>query len=246
MNVSWSNFESGVAHMLRKNFVIGLIVTSIAFSGAAFADRIAIIGTGNVAGALGPEFAAQGHEIVYGSRNPDRSDVQALVEQTGGNASVTTQSASIAGADIVVLAVPGRLAASIAADLGDLSGKIIIDPTNNYVRDGVPRLAGETSNAELIQAAAPGAHVVKAFNTLNWRHMVDPDSSGGPITIPLVGNSADAKAKVAKIVAGMGLEPIDLGPVQNARHVEGMLVLWMHARMNGNAFDYHLRKAAAE
>jgi predicted dinucleotide-binding enzyme len=138
------------------------------------------------------------------------------------------------------------LAASIAADLGDLSGKIIIDPTNNYVRDGVPRLAGETSNAELIQAAAPGAHVVKAFNTLNWRHMVDPDSSGGPITIPLVGNSADAKAKVAKIVAGMGLEPIDLGPVQNARHVEGMLVLWMHARMNGNAFDYHLRKAAAE
>ncbi|MGI9202376.1 MAG: NADPH-dependent F420 reductase [Woeseiaceae bacterium] len=232
--------------MLHTKFVTILAVTFIAFSGTAFADRIAVIGTGNVAGALGPEFAAQGHEIVYGSRNPDRSDVRALVARTGQNASATTQSAAIADADIVVLAVPGRLAASIAADLGDLTDKIIIDPTNNYIRDDVPRLATEMSNAEAIQAAAPGAHVVKAFNTLNWRHMVDPDSSGGPLTIPLVGNSAAAKAKVAVIVAGMGLEPIDLGPVQNARHVEGMLVLWMHARMHGNAFDYHLRKAAAE
>jgi len=232
--------------MLRTNFIVALLVTGVTFSGTVFAERIAIIGTGDVAGALGPEFAAQGHEIVYGSRNPDRNDVRALVARTGENASATTQSKSIAGAAIVVLAVPGRLAASIAQDLGDLSGKIIIDPTNNYVRDGVPRLATETSNAEAIQEAAPGAHVVKAFNTLNWRHMVDPDSSGGPLTIPLVGNSEEAKAKVAEIVAGMGLEPIDLGPVQNARHVEGMLVLWMHARMNGNAFDYHLRKAAVQ
>ncbi len=232
--------------MLRKHLLIAFIMAGATFSGTAFAARVAIIGTGDVAGALGPEFAAQGHEIVYGSRDPDRSDVRALVARTGGNASATTQVESIVGADIVVLAVPGRLAASIASDLGDLSGKIIIDPTNNYVRDDVPRLASETSNAEAIQAVAPGAHVVKAFNTLNWRHMVDPDSSGGPLTIPLVGNSAEAKATVAEIVAGMGLEPIDLGPVQNARHVEGMLVLWMHARMNGDAFNYHLRKDPAE
>lgn len=232
--------------MMNKSTAIALIVSAIAFSGTALAERIAIIGTGDVAGALGPEFAAQGHEIVYGSRDPDRSEVRELVARTGKDAAATTQSAAIAGADMVVLAVPGRLAASIAAGLGDLKDKIIIDPTNNYVRDDVPRLATATSNAEAIQAAAPGAHVVKAFNTLNWRHMVDPDSSGGPLSIPLVGNSAEAKQKVAEIVAGMGLEPIDLGPLQNARHVEGMLVLWMHARMHGNAFDYHLRKAAAE
>jgi len=232
--------------MMSNSRVYALIVMAAVFSGTAFAERITIIGTGDVAGALGPEFAAQGHEIVYGSRDPNRSEVRELVARTGQNAAATTQSASIADADIVVLAVPGRLAASIAADLGDLSGKIIIDPTNNYVRDEVPRLATATSNAEAIQAVAPGAHVVKAFNTLNWRHMVDPDSSGGPLTIPLVGNSAAAKEKVAQIVAGMGLEPIDLGPIQNARYVEGMLVLWMHARMHGNAFDYHLRRAAAQ
>jgi len=222
-----------------------MLITISTFSGAALADRIAIIGTGNVGAALGPEFAALGHEIVYGSRDPSKDEVKALIERTGGNASAKTPAESVVGADIVLLAVPGRLVESITKSLGDLSGKIIIDPTNHYVRDGVPHLAADTSNGEIIQSAAPDAYVVKAFNTLNWQQMVDPESSGGPVTIPLVGNDAVAKAKVAEIVAGMGLEPIDLGPVQNARHVEGMLVLWMHARMNGDAFDYHLRKSPA-
>jgi len=231
---------------MKKYSIFAMLITICFFTTSAFADRIAIIGTGNVAGALGPEFAALGHDIVYGSRDPSREEVKALVERTGGNASAATQQEAIIGADIVVLAVPGGLAESIARSLGDLSGKIIIDPTNNYVQEGIPHLASETSNAELIQAAAPDAHVVKAFNTLNWHQMVDPESSGGPITIPLAGNDAAAKAKVAELVAGMGLEPMDVGPVQNAHFVEGMLVLWIYARVNGNAFNYHLRKAPPE
>lgn len=222
------------------NIIFVLLMT---LSGVANADSIAIIGTGDVGAALGPEFAALGHEIVYGSRDPERDSVQSLVNKTGNNASAALPIESVVNADIVVLAVPGRLAESITAELGDLSGKIIIDPTNNYIRDGVPRLATDTSNGEAIQTAAPDAHVVKAFNTLSWRQMVDPGSSGGPVSIPLVGNNAEAKEKVAEIVSGMGLEPIDLGPIQNARHVEGMLVLWIQARVNGEPFDYHLRKA---
>ena len=232
--------------MANKCFLYSTLLTLIAFSNATFADRIAVIGTGNVGAALGPEFAALGHDIVYGSRTPSRDDVTALVKRTGGNATAKSPAAAVVDADMVLLAVPGSLAASITADLGDLSGKIIIDPTNNYSRQGVPHLAGDTSNGELIQAAAPGARVVKAFNTLNWRQMVDPDSSGGPLSIPLAGNDADAKAKVAEIVAAMGLEPVDVGPIQNARHVEGMLVLWVHARVNGQAFNYHLRPAPPE
>ena len=232
--------------MTRKYSFFSTLLALIVFSSTAVADRIAVIGTGNVGAALGPEFAALGHDIVYGSRDPSRDEVQALVERTGGNATATTPAESVIDADIVLLAVPGRLAESITRDLGDLSGKIIIDPTNNYVRDGVPHLAGETSNGELIQAAAPDAYVVKAFNALNWRHMVDPDSSGGPVTIPLAGNDTGAKSKVAAIVAGMGLEPVDVGPIQNARHVEGMLVLWMHARLNGAAFNFHLRPEPSE
>jgi len=213
----------------------------------AYADTIAVIGTGDVAGALGPEFAAQGHTIVYGSRDPARDAVRALVERTGNAASATTPAESVAGADIVVMAVPGTVVEAVTKGLGDLSGKIIIDPTNAFDRsnDGYLELVYDTSAAEIIQGAAPGAHVVKAFNTLNWRTMVDPDSSGGPVSIPLVGDSAEAKATVAELVEGMGLEAIDLGPLRYARHVEAMLLVWIHNRYGGGdgpAFDYHLRK----
>ena len=212
-----------------------------------YADVIAVIGTGDVAGALGPEFAALGHTIVYGSRDPSRDKVRALVERTGDAASATTPAESVAGADIVVLAVPGTAVEAVTTGLGDLSGKIIIDPTNAIKRssEGYLELVYDTSAAEVIQGAAPEAYVVKAFNTLNWRTMVDPDSSGGPVSIPLVGDSAEAKATVAELVEGMGLEAIDLGPLRYARHVEGMLLVWIHNRYGGGdgpAFDYHLRK----
>ena len=208
------------------------------------ADTVAIIGTGQVAEALGPEFAAQGHRIVYGTRDPSRPGVRKLVERTGGGAGATSSPDAVGGADIVVLAVPGLLVEEITKGLGDLTGKIIIDPTNPLVREDGRFFHGvETSNAEIIQGAAPGAHVVKAFNTLNWRTMMDPDATGGPVTIPLVGDSDEAKNTVAGLVEGMGLEAVDVGPLDQARWVEGMLILWINNRgIKGRSFEYHLRK----
>ncbi|MGI9270300.1 MAG: NADPH-dependent F420 reductase [Woeseiaceae bacterium] len=215
------------------------------FSGAAFGDTIAVIGTGNVGAALGPEFAAQGNAIVYGSRDPFSDKVTELVTRTGDGASATTSAEAVVGADIVVLAVPGLMVEEITNGLGDLSGKIVIDPTNPLARgEGGLSFAVETSNAEIIQAAAPGAYVVKAFNTLNWQQMVEPATSGGPISIPLAGNSDAAKARVAELVEGMGLEAIDVGPVEHAHWVEGMLILWINNRYGSERpnFDFHLRK----
>jgi predicted dinucleotide-binding enzyme len=211
----------------------------------ALAERIAVIGTGNVGAALGPEFAALGHTIVYGSRTPAEQDVQDLVARTGNGATATTQAEAVKGADIVVLAVPGALAVDITRSLGDLSGKIILDPTNvvdrntpdGYANHGVPG----GSNAELIQAAAPNAKVVKAFNTLNWSKMVDPESSGGPVSIPIVGDDPAARAAVAELVDGMGLEPIDLGPLRFANTLEELLVIWANARGRNAAVNYYLR-----
>jgi 8-hydroxy-5-deazaflavin:NADPH oxidoreductase len=225
---------------MRRLFSLLLSATAISPAAAA---TIAIIGTGNVAGALGPEFAAQGHKIVYGSRDPGRDEVQALVARTGHGATAMTPADAVKGADIVVLAVPGMLAPEITKSLGDLSGKIIIDPTNPLKRTDHGLEHGvDTSNAEIIQALAPDAQVVKAFNTLNYKVMIDPSRSGGPVSIPLVGDSDEAKATVTKLVEGMGLEPIDLGGVENARWVEGMLVLWINNRAGGRQpFDYYLR-----
>ena len=219
-------------------------ILALILGAPALADTIAVIGTGDVGGALGPEFAAQGHTIVYGSRDPQRGKVKELVEKTGDLASATTPAEAAAQADIVVLAVPGLMVEEITKSLGDLSGKIIIDPTNPLERR-MNRLehAVDTSNAEIIQAAAPGAYVVKAFNTLNWRTMVDPSSAGGPVSIPLVGDNGRAKKIVAELITGMGLEPIDVGPLRDARWVEGMLILWINNRYGGKrpSFDYHLR-----
>jgi len=220
-------------------------VAAAFFALPALADTIAIIGTGDVGKALGPAFAKQGHTIVYGSRNPDRGKVRDLVEMSGDGASATTPAEAAAGADIVVLAVPGLMVEEITLGLGDLSDKIIIDPTNplqrslNRLEHGV-----DTSNAQIIQAAAPDAHVVKAFNTLNWKTMVDPSSAGGPVSIPLAGDSGKAKKKVAELVTGMGLEPIDVGSVKDARWVEGMLILWINNRYGSmrDSFDFHLRQ----
>jgi predicted dinucleotide-binding enzyme len=222
-----------------------ILVSTLLLGTPAFADTIAIIGTGEVAAALGPEFAEQGHTIVYGSRDPGREDVRALVASTSDTASVTTPRDASEHADIVVLAVPGLLVEDITLSLGDLAGKIIIDPTNPLNRsDNGFSHAVETSNTEIIQAAAPDAYVVKAFNTLNWKTMIEPDSSGGSVTIPLAGNSDAAKATVAKLVEGMGLEAVDVGPVENAHWVEGMLILWINNRYRSERqnFDYHLRK----
>jgi predicted dinucleotide-binding enzyme len=226
------------------------LVTGLVFFGLltiqapVFAATIAVIGTGDVGSALGPEFAAQGHTIVYGSRDPDRAEIVALTERTGHGASATTQQRAVVGADMVLLAVPGNVAVEVAKSLGDLSGKIIIDPTNVISREngrmmhGIP---GKGSNAALIQAAQPGAAVVKAFNTLNWVQMVDPETAGGPITIMLAGDSTEAKDAVAGLVRGMGLEAVDVGGLEYAHVLEELLVMWANARGIGGPFNYYLR-----
>jgi len=231
---------------MRKSVnLIAAMLTLVAVSTAASAAKIAVIGSGNVATALGPGFAAQGHTIVYGSRNPGEQKVKDLVAKTGHGATAASQADAVKGADIVVLAVPGTAAEQVVKSLGDLSGKIILDPTNRVDRgtsDGYANYGLATgSNAELIQAAQPKAKVVKAFNTLNVKQMVDPASSGGPLSIPIVGDDPAARATVAALVKGMHLEPVDLGPLRYARVLEEMLVIWANARSHNAAYNYYLR-----
>ncbi len=234
------------------NFTRHRFMTSTAFSlilamgivSPGLANTIAIIGTGNVAQALGPEFAALGHQVVYGSRNPDRDDVHELVARTGDDASATDQQSAAAQAEIILLAVPWTVVEEVVGNLGDLAGKIVVDPTNprREMEDGLLYFGLETSNAQRIQDMAPAARVVKAFNTMAWPTMVDPASSGGPVSVPLAGNDTEAKAVVAELVRGLGLEPFDVGPVRNAHLVEGMYLLWRNGINMGTHFNFHMRR----
>lgn len=220
----------------------GLIVASLFISGlllgqAASGETIAIIGTGNVGSALGQRFAELGHTIVYGSRTPERGDVRELVAASGPNASATSQREAAEQAEIVVLAVPAGVVETLTRELGDLSGRIIIDPTNPraIAEDGLRDFSFHDSNAERIQAAAPDAFVVKAFSTLGFYTMLDPSVAGGPVSIPIAGDSAEAKRVVAELTAGIGLVPVDVGPLRYSHIIEGLHYLRYNAGQFGEA-----------
>jgi predicted dinucleotide-binding enzyme len=234
-----------------RNFSRTLLLAAIIVVGltgpvtSAQAETIAMIGTGSVGSALGPRFASLGHRIVYGSRNPDRKEVQDLVAATGNGASATTQAKAARQADIVVVALPWAVAEEVIIGLGDLSGKIIIDPINPRTIDdeGWHDYPTYTSSAERIQILAPNAKVVKAFSTISVDTMIDPTLVDHPMTIPLVGNDADAKAVVAEICEALGFETLDFGPVRYAHILEGMYLLRANARIYDEYFEWNYPKS---
>lgn len=219
--------------------VLSFAAALCAAEGAA-AETVALIGTGNVGSALGRRFAEQGHTVVYGSRDPAAADVAALVRETGHGAVAVRPAEAAARSRVVVLAVPWTAAEDVVRSLGDLSGKIVVDPTNPRVmaQDGFadyPPLPD--SNAERIARVAPGARVVKAFSTLGFETMLDPRVANGPVTIPLVGDDREAKEVIARLAREIGLEAVDVGPLRHARVIEGLH--YLRANALGGRVNFH-------
>ena len=96
-------------------------------SAAADMETVAVIGTGDMGDSLGPRLAELGYRVIYGSRSPESDKVKALVKMTGENASATTQKAAAKQGDIVLLLVPWPPMETVAQNLGDLDGKIVVD-----------------------------------------------------------------------------------------------------------------------
>lgn len=208
---------------------------------------IAVIGTGRVGGALGPRLAELGHRVVYGTREPQREDVQALVAATGDGTRAALPGEAAHAADWIVLATPHSAMPAVSEAIGDVSGKLIIDVTNALVPadDGLMKLADSGSAGEAWQAAKPDAKVVKAFSTVGYHVMADPAAAGGPVTTLLIGDDADAKATVASLAESLGFETMDVGPMRNARYLEGLAVLYLVPLLQGrgdDAFEIYLRQ----
>jgi 8-hydroxy-5-deazaflavin:NADPH oxidoreductase len=170
--------------------------------------KIAVIGTGNIGGTLGRRWIAAGHEVVYGSR-------AASGEGPGGAPQMTVGDA-LAGAEVVVLAVPGRAMADVVAANGAaLDGKVVIDAGN---RIGEP----QTYSRADIAAAAPKARYVRAFNTLGWENFADPL----PGTALFFAADPSARPAAEELIAAVGLEPVFAGDAAESGTVDALLPLW--------------------
>lgn len=192
-------------------------------------DRVtvAVIGTGDMGDSVGPRFAEMGYRVIYGSRDPERESVQALVSRTGADASATTQKRAAQEADIVVLVVPWPAMEHVAQNLGNMDGKILIDVSTpiRQAKDGYLESTVETSSAEMIQSWNPGARVVKTL--LAGSNVIDnPMSLGGRVTSFIAADDREAKEVVAGMVVKLGLEPLDAGPLRYAREIEAWARLW--------------------
>lgn len=191
--------------------------------------KIAILGTGNVGVPLGTRWAEAGHQVVFGSRDPEGARVQDILARTNPPMRAALPHLSIEGADVIVLAVPWKQAESVLRSLGDLSGRTIVDCTNPLKHDlsGLDTHGGPSA-AEQVALWAPGAHVVKAFNTASTKVMKEPTFDGHRATMFYCGDQPSAKAMVHDLVAEIGFEPVDAGPLSMAHYLESLAMLYIH------------------
>ena len=195
--------------------------------------RIAVIGAGNVGGALGRRWAERGHEVAFGIRDPERG---ASAVKGGGalpaRARVASPAEAARDADVIVLATPyGAIddaLREIGAATGALDGKPLLDATNPLL----PKLqldvgAHGESAAERLQAKVPRARVVKVFNTTGSDNMENPVYDGAPSAMFYAGDDPAARGIAHDLAADAGFDPIDAGTLVRARELEHLAMLWI-------------------
>lgn len=202
--------------------------------------QIAIIGAGAVGSALARGLARKGHQLTLGVRDTGDAAVQALAAET--SATLAAPAAAVAGAQVVILALPWTAVEAALAGLGDLTGRIVIDCTNPLgMVDGALGLTiGHTdSGGERVARWAPGARVVKTLNQVGAEVMADNSGLAVRPVMFMAGEDAAAKATVAALLADLGFQPLDAGGIVVSRLLEPFAMVWINqALMRGMGRDW--------
>jgi 8-hydroxy-5-deazaflavin:NADPH oxidoreductase len=197
---------------------------------------ISIIGSGNMATAIGTRVAKHGHTIEFMSRNTAKA--QALADQIGHGATIGTFGATPLG-EIVIVAVLFAGAVEVVVHYGDaLAGKILVDITNPFNADasGLVTTAGNSVTRQIAAAAPEGTHVVKAFNSI----LHDVLAQDKPVDVFFAGDGAEAKARVAAFLESLDMRPLDAGGLEMAWVLEWAGILLVGLARNGAGFDIAL------
>lgn len=198
---------------------------------------VTIIGAGNMARGIGTRLVAAGESVTIFDRTPAKAAELASALQAQAKPGVTVtaapQGAPIAD-DMVVLALfYGAEREVVEAHKDHLAGKVLVEISNplNATYDDLEPPAG-SSAAEEIAKLAPGARVVKAFNTTFAGTLVNGEVAGHPLDVFLASDDAEAKGRLAGIITASGLRPLDVGPLKRARQLEGLGLL--HVTQQGS------------
>lgn len=210
-------------------------------------NTIAVLGTGNVGRTLAAGLATVGHDVRLGGRDPERIDLADWSAESGVPVTDTARAADEADVILLATAWDGTENALRLAGPG-VDGTVLIDVTNPLVFDGRLQLAigHDDSGGEQVQRWAPGARVVKAFNTVGYELMVHPGLAEGPGTMFIAGDDADAKAVAVRLANDLGWGTHDCGGLVAARLTEPLAMIWIeHAIATGERRHvFHLRGAS--
>lgn len=189
--------------------------------------KIAIIGTGNVGGALATRWATQGHEIILGVRDVSNFKGKDLLNNP--NTSVSTITDAVSKSDVVLLATPAMMAIDVTQSLGNTTGKVIID-TMNIVMGRGP--AGYSNTSEAILANTQTKDVVKCFNTTGFNNMVNPNYNNVAIDAFVAGDSDKGKQIAIQLAKDAGFaECYYIGGNDKFELMEKFAFFWINLAM---------------
>lgn len=210
--------------------------------------RVAIIGAGNVGAAIARGLAGKGHQVTLGVRDPLKPEVVAVVDATGAGTAAPQQAAQ--GAEVVVLALPWRVAEAAVKALGDLSGKVVIDCMNplGMVDGALGLMVGHTtSGAEMVQGWLPGARVVKTLNQVGAEIMAKNDHLPHRPVQFVAGEDQAAKETAMALLRDLGFDPLDAGGLAKARLLEPFALVWINqAILRGKGRDWAFAAVAGQ
>jgi predicted dinucleotide-binding enzyme len=200
---------------------------------------------------LAAGFAGGGHEVMLGTREPDKPELREWVSGDGAGIAIGTFSECAAHGTLLALAVLGNAAEEAIAEAGpeNFSGKVVIDAMNplDFSAGFPPKLSisGDDSLGERVQRALPDAKVVKAFNVIGNPYFVQPSFSEGQPTMLIAGNDENAKATVRDVLADFGWsDVVDVGGIEGSRELEAICIVWVKIGGARGAWDHGFKLLA--
>ena len=198
---------------------------------------IAIIGAGSVGATLGRAWIKHGEDVIWGLRNPQDPKYAALPKDR-----VKAPAEAVKDAEVVVVAAPWPAAEAAIKSLGSLAGKVVIDCMNplGMGPDGLQLVLGfNVSAGEQVASWVPGAFVFKTLNTTGAGNMAKADDYSVKPVMLVAGDDAGRKPVVMELVGKLGFEPVDAGPLKNARLLEPFAMVWIDQAMKrGRGRDF--------